>query len=203
MTRLPSKSARTPRGWSARAGMTPARCRTTASCRASTPVPARSRSSVVAGCGTASAALIVGIAIASILIRGFTFGIDFKGGTTVSFPRGDCDRQPGRGRLPGDAGPRPGIGGHRRQRLVGNRADSVGDAAQRQDRKAAQRAVRQVPPQGRRRSAQQDWPFRTRRCPRRGAGRSPRRRSSPWWCSWCWSACTSPSATSATWRSRR
>jgi preprotein translocase subunit SecF len=30
--------------------------------------------------------LIVGIAIASILIRGFTFGIDFKGGTTMSMP---------------------------------------------------------------------------------------------------------------------
>src|SRR5277367_3630777 len=34
--------------------------------------------------------LIVGIAIASILIRGFTFGVDFKGGTTMSFPRGDA-----------------------------------------------------------------------------------------------------------------
>ena len=30
--------------------------------------------------------VIVGIAIASILIRGFTFGIDFKGGTTMSMP---------------------------------------------------------------------------------------------------------------------
>lgn len=33
--------------------------------------------------------VIVGIAILSILIRGFTFGIDFKGGTAVSFPRGE------------------------------------------------------------------------------------------------------------------
>lgn len=32
---------------------------------------------------------IVAIAILSIIVRGFTFGIDFKGGTTVSFPRGD------------------------------------------------------------------------------------------------------------------
>jgi preprotein translocase subunit SecF len=32
-------------------------------------------------------ATIVAIAIASIVLRGFTFGIDFKGGTTVSFPR--------------------------------------------------------------------------------------------------------------------
>jgi preprotein translocase subunit SecF len=32
--------------------------------------------------------LIVAIAVLSILVRGFTFGIDFKGGTTVSFPRG-------------------------------------------------------------------------------------------------------------------
>ncbi|MCX6484109.1 MAG: protein translocase subunit SecF [Mycobacterium sp.] len=31
--------------------------------------------------------LIVGIAIASILLRGFTFGIDFQGGTKMSFPR--------------------------------------------------------------------------------------------------------------------
>lgn len=34
-------------------------------------------------------AAIVAIAILSILLRGFTFGIDFKGGTTVSFPRGN------------------------------------------------------------------------------------------------------------------
>ncbi len=32
---------------------------------------------------------MVAIAIASILVRGFTFGIDFAGGTKVSFPRGD------------------------------------------------------------------------------------------------------------------
>ncbi len=32
--------------------------------------------------------VIVAIAVLSILLRGFTFGIDFKGGTTVSFPRG-------------------------------------------------------------------------------------------------------------------
>jgi preprotein translocase subunit SecF len=31
---------------------------------------------------------IVAVAVVSILLRGFTFGIDFKGGTTVSFPRG-------------------------------------------------------------------------------------------------------------------
>ncbi|MCB0943873.1 MAG: protein translocase subunit SecF, partial [Mycobacterium sp.] len=30
--------------------------------------------------------LIVGIAVASILLRGFTFGIDFEGGTKVSMP---------------------------------------------------------------------------------------------------------------------
>ena len=34
--------------------------------------------------------VIVAIAILSILFRGFTFGIDFKGGTTMSFPRGDA-----------------------------------------------------------------------------------------------------------------
>jgi preprotein translocase subunit SecF len=38
-------------------------------------------------------AVIVAIAIASIAIRGFTFGIDFKGGTTVSFPRGNATAQ--------------------------------------------------------------------------------------------------------------
>jgi preprotein translocase subunit SecF len=32
---------------------------------------------------------MVAIAIASIVLRGFTFGIDFKGGTTMSMPRGD------------------------------------------------------------------------------------------------------------------
>jgi preprotein translocase SecF subunit len=31
---------------------------------------------------------IVAVAIVSIIVRGFVFGIDFKGGTTVSFPRG-------------------------------------------------------------------------------------------------------------------
>jgi preprotein translocase subunit SecF len=33
---------------------------------------------------------IMAIAIISIVVRGFTFGIDFKGGTTMSFPRGDA-----------------------------------------------------------------------------------------------------------------
>ncbi|MBX7453469.1 protein translocase subunit SecF [Mycolicibacterium sp. 3033] len=33
--------------------------------------------------------IIVAIALAAILLRGFTFGIDFEGGTKVSFPRGD------------------------------------------------------------------------------------------------------------------
>ena len=37
--------------------------------------------------------LIVLIALASILLRGFTFGIDFEGGTKVSFPRGDATTQ--------------------------------------------------------------------------------------------------------------
>ncbi|HEY5152139.1 MAG TPA: protein translocase subunit SecF [Mycobacterium sp.] len=34
--------------------------------------------------------LIIAIAVASILLRGFTFGIDFQGGTKMSFPRGDA-----------------------------------------------------------------------------------------------------------------
>jgi len=37
--------------------------------------------------------LIVGIAIASIVLRGFTFGIDFQGGTKMSFPRTGSDGQ--------------------------------------------------------------------------------------------------------------
>jgi preprotein translocase subunit SecF len=37
--------------------------------------------------------LIIAIAIASIAIRGFTFGIDFQGGTKVSLPRGDATVQ--------------------------------------------------------------------------------------------------------------
>ena len=32
---------------------------------------------------------IVAVALGAILLRGFTFGIDFEGGTKVSFPRGD------------------------------------------------------------------------------------------------------------------
>jgi preprotein translocase subunit SecF len=35
-------------------------------------------------------ALMVAIAAASIVLRGFTFGIDFQGGTKVGFPRGDA-----------------------------------------------------------------------------------------------------------------
>jgi preprotein translocase subunit SecF len=35
--------------------------------------------------------LIMLLAVAAILIRGFTFGIDFEGGTKVSFPRGDAE----------------------------------------------------------------------------------------------------------------
>ncbi|MCH9731017.1 MAG: protein translocase subunit SecF [Actinomycetia bacterium] len=37
----------------------------------------------------AASALIVAIAVGAILLRGFTFGIDFEGGTKVSFPRGE------------------------------------------------------------------------------------------------------------------
>ncbi|WP_066910311.1 protein translocase subunit SecF [Mycobacterium interjectum] len=33
---------------------------------------------------------IVAVALLSIILRGFTFGIDFKGGTTVSMPRGNA-----------------------------------------------------------------------------------------------------------------
>src|SRR5205814_5972973 len=36
---------------------------------------------------------IILIALASILLRGFSFGIDFEGGTKVSFPRGDATTQ--------------------------------------------------------------------------------------------------------------
>jgi len=35
--------------------------------------------------------LIIAVALASILLRGFTFGIDFEGGTKVSFPRGGAN----------------------------------------------------------------------------------------------------------------
>ncbi|MGE5694743.1 MAG: protein translocase subunit SecF, partial [Candidatus Sericytochromatia bacterium] len=37
--------------------------------------------------------VIIAIAIAAMLIRGFNFGIDFEGGTKVSFPRGDATVQ--------------------------------------------------------------------------------------------------------------
>jgi preprotein translocase subunit SecF len=36
-------------------------------------------------------ALMVAIAAASIVLKGFTFGIDFQGGTKVGFPRGDAN----------------------------------------------------------------------------------------------------------------
>ncbi|GJF08643.1 protein-export membrane protein SecF [Mycolicibacterium cyprinidarum] len=37
----------------------------------------------------AVSAIIVAVAVGAIVFRGFTFGIDFEGGTKVSFPRGD------------------------------------------------------------------------------------------------------------------
>jgi preprotein translocase subunit SecF len=37
----------------------------------------------------AASAMIVAVAVGAILLRGFTFGIDFEGGTKMSFPRGD------------------------------------------------------------------------------------------------------------------
>ncbi|MGB1224759.1 MAG: protein translocase subunit SecF, partial [Mycobacterium sp.] len=39
-----------------------------------------------------ASAIIVAIAVGAILLRGFTFGIDFEGGTKVSFPRGDAEQ---------------------------------------------------------------------------------------------------------------
>ncbi len=36
-----------------------------------------------------ASAMIVALAVGAILLRGFTFGIDFEGGTKVSFPRGE------------------------------------------------------------------------------------------------------------------
>lgn len=39
--------------------------------------------------------LLVGIAVASIVLRGFTFGIDFEGGTKVSFPRAGANGEAG------------------------------------------------------------------------------------------------------------
>ena len=103
--------------------------------------------------------LIVAICIASIVIRGFTFGIDFEGGTKVSMPvdRGDGHRQrpAGRRRVQQDAGQGHRIGRGRRQRRFGHGADPVGDADQSTDRTTPHRAVRRVPAQGRRRQAQQ------------------------------------------------
>jgi len=44
--------------------------------------------------------LIIAIALASILLRGFTFGIDFQGGTKMSFQRGDASVTQCRGSVP-------------------------------------------------------------------------------------------------------
>ncbi len=94
-------------------------CRTTASSSGSTPAPARSRSSGRRKMWYAISGAIVAVAIAvDHHLRGFTFGIDFKGGTTVSMPAaGQRPRSvAGAGRLQQDAGHRPGLGGDRRQR---------------------------------------------------------------------------------------
>ena len=39
--------------------------------------------------------ILVAIAVASIVLRGFTFGIDFEGGTKVSFPRAGANGEAG------------------------------------------------------------------------------------------------------------
>ena len=91
----------------------------------------------------------------SILIRGFTFGIDFKGGTTVSMPAAgatgtvqvaevsDVFRQ-----TLGNDPESVVIVGSGSSATVQIRSET---SAQRQDRQAAQRPVRHVPAQGHRR----------------------------------------------------
>ena len=115
--------------------------------------------------------MIVAIAIASIGFRGFNFGIDFEGGTKVSFPRGQATVQQVEDVFRQTLGSAP-----QQVVIVGNGAsatvqirsetlsnDQTGEAQGRAwPTNSSRRAVH-------RRSA-------TRRCPRRGAGRSPRKR---------------------------
>ena len=150
---------------------------------------------------------IILIALASILLRGFTFGIDFAGrhpGVPARVGRARTGDDPaGGGRLLQDARQGSRVGGPGRQRRIGDHPDPRGDAEQPGHRQAADGAVRRVPAEGRRRPAERAGHQRLGGVVRPGAVRSPRRPSSRWSCSWCWSSSTSPSATSGTWPSRR
>ena len=120
-------------------------------------------------------------------VRGFTFGIDFEGGTKVSMPaaRRRHARPAGRGGVQPDAGQGHRIGRGRRQRRFGDGADPVGDAEQRRDRTScATRCSTRSSPRAPTASPA-SRPSAIRRCRRPGAGRSPRRRCWRWWCSWC------------------
>ncbi len=74
--------------------------------------------------------LIVAIAIAAIAIRGFTFGIDFEGGTTVSMPAAGVVPSPPSRSKTSTARRRARVpnGGDGRQRRFGHRADPLGNA---------------------------------------------------------------------------
>ena len=167
------------------------RCRSTASSSGSTRAPARSRSSGAASCGSRSAALIVAVAIASIVLRGFTFGIDFEGGTKVSMPAAASGTSPTQqvedvfSKTLGKDAESVVVVGNGASATVQIRSETLNNAETEEAARprcstpSSPRAPTASPAS--RRSA-------TRRCRRPGAARSPRRRSSRWWCSWCWSA---------------
>ena len=149
---------------------------------------------------------IVAVAILSIILRGFTFGIDFKGGTTVSMPVATATgtvatsqvQEVFKKTLGRDAASVVTVG-NGASATVQISSETLSNDQTSKLRNALFDAFRPRVPT----ASPARRPSVTRRYRRPGAIRSPRRRCSRWPCSWCWSASTSSCATSATWPSPR
>ncbi len=148
-------------------------------------------------------AVIVLIALLSMLLRGFSWGIDFEGGTRIQMPAV------------------PGVSVEEVETVFSDTigfepeaVQTVAPATERPSRSGRRLSTASRSPSCRPRcSRSSSPPGRTVSRPatrsasptsaRRGEARSPTRRSSRWWSSSSSSASTSRSDTSGTWRSQR
>lgn len=149
--------------------------------------------------------LIVAIAVTSIVLRGFTFGIDFQGGTKVSFPVAGVSAEADASQVErvfseavGRAPQSVVIVGKGATATVQIRSETLSNVQTNKlrdalfdkfqpkgvDGKASKQAISDS-------AVSETW-----------AARSPRRPSSRSWCSLFWSVSTSLCATSGSWRSR-
>ena len=142
--------------------------------------------------------LIVAVCIASMVLRGFTFGIDFEGGTKVSMPAEGVSTERVEevfSQALGKDTESVVVVGNGPSATVQIRSEALNNDEATKLRDALFDAFQ---PKGSmaspasRRSA-------IRRYRRPGAARSPTRRCWPLWSSWCWRPSISPCATSAIW----